>query len=152
MINPKQNRKMLLTKSHFTYFLGMSRVILCCAALILWSALAAACNIPVFRFALERWKPDSCEVVVFHNGALSTDDEKTVHDLETASLAKDGDANLHVIRCDLSHNADPELSDLWLSIKQKTGSQLPVLVARASHWSFPSSVAVEPLKSSRQRR
>lgn len=112
------------------------------AAIIVCSAVAAACNIPVFRFALERWKPDSCEVVVFHKGAMSADDEKTVGDLETASLAKDGDANLNVIRCDLSHNTDQELNDLWLSVKEKTNSQLPMLVARSlkgrgktvNHW------------------
>ena len=138
----KQNRKMLVTDSHFTCFRRMSRVVHCCAAFIVCGAVAAACNIPVFRFALERWKPDSCELVVFHRIAMSADDEKFVQDLERASLAKDGDANLNVIRCDLSHNDDQELNDLWLSVTEKTGSKLPVLVARSlkgrgqtiNHW------------------
>ena len=132
---------MLLNNPHFTCFRPMSRAVLCCAALMICSA-AAACNIPVFRFALERWKPDACELIVFHRTAMSGDDEKIVQDLERASLANDGDANLNVIRCDLSHNEDQELNDLWLSVKEKTGSKLPVLVARSlkgrgntiNHW------------------
>jgi len=103
---------------------------------------AAACNIPVFRFALERWKPDTCELIVFHQVELSAEDERIVKDLERVSLAKDGDANLNVIRCDLSQNEDQELRDLWQSVTEKTGSTLPVLVARSlkgrgktiNHW------------------
>ena len=95
----------------------LSRFARCIAAIIISSDVAAACNIPVFRFALERWKPDSCEFVVFHKGTMSEDDEKTVGELETASLAKSGDANLNVIRCNLSNNTDQELNDLWLSVK-----------------------------------
>ena len=61
--------------------------------------------------------------------------------MEAASLARAGQANLNVIRCDLSNNADQELSDLWLSVKEKT-DQVPILVARSlkgrgktiNHW------------------
>lgn len=142
MIQLKQNRKMLLTNKQFTCFPRVSRVVLCGAALVVCSAFAAACNIPVFRFALERWKPDTCELIVFHRMAMSADDQKIVQDLERAALANDGEANLNVIRCDLSHNDDQELNDLWLSFKETTGSRLPVLVARSlkgrgktiNHW------------------
>ena len=124
------------------YILPLHQITRISAAMVICSAVAAACNIPVFRFALERWKPDSCEVIVFHKGTMTADDEDTVDDLETASLAKNGDANLNVIRCDLRNNADQELNDLWLSVKEKTDSQLPMLVARSlkgrgktiNHW------------------
>ena len=62
---------------------------------------------------------------MFHRGAMSADDEDKVNDLESASLAKDGSANLNVIRCDLISNGDQELSDLWLTVKETTGSKLP---------------------------
>ena len=111
-------------------------------AIVLCTAVASACNIPVFRFALERWKPDSCEVVVFHSGPLLIEDETTVHELESASLARDGLANLNVIRCDLSNNRDEELNNLWLTVREKVGAKLPMLVARSlkgrgktiNHW------------------
>ncbi|MFM2004098.1 MAG: hypothetical protein RI963_3524, partial [Planctomycetota bacterium] len=35
-------------------------------AVLLFGSVAMACNIPVFRYALERWRPDACEVIVFH--------------------------------------------------------------------------------------
>lgn len=112
------------------------------AAIVVCAAVTNACNIPVFRFALERWKPDSCEVVVFYKGTLSADDEKIVSNLEAASLAKEGDANVSVIRCNLDSNSDQELGDLWLSLKEKVDSKLPMLVARSlkgrgqliNHW------------------
>lgn len=132
---------MLLINPHLTCIRRLFRVVLCSTAFMICSA-AAACNIPVFRFALERWKPDTCELIVFHQVELSAEDERIVQDLERVSLAKDGDANLNVIRCDLSQNEDQELSDLWQSVKEKTGSTLPVLVARSlkgrgktiNHW------------------
>jgi hypothetical protein len=34
------------------------------------SAPAVACNIPVFRYALERWRADSYEAVLFYRGRL----------------------------------------------------------------------------------
>jgi len=138
-----------LTPCRLPWVLGWARFVV---AIVLCAAVANACNIPVFRFALERWKPDSCEVVVFHEGPLSGDDENTVHELERASLAKDGFANLNVIRCDLTNNNDQELSDLWLTIKklmatqvaakEKSEAKLPMLVARSlkghgttiNHW------------------
>ena len=32
---------------------------------------AHACNVPVFRFALERWRPDPYRLTVFHRGPLA---------------------------------------------------------------------------------
>lgn len=138
-----------LTPCRSPKLLGFARFIV---AIVVSAAVANACNIPVFRFALERWKSDSCEVVVFYDGSLSADDQTTVVDLERASLAKDGLANLNVIRCDLRNNKDLELSDLWLIIKKLTATEVaakekseakqPMLVARSlkgrgttiNHW------------------
>ncbi len=43
---------------------------------------AHACNVPVFRFALERWRPDPYRVTVFHRGALSDVDRALIAPLE----------------------------------------------------------------------
>ncbi len=56
--------------------------ILATAVFLAWPSAASACNIPVFRFALERWKPDKYEVIVFHRGPLSDNDKKIVRWLE----------------------------------------------------------------------
>ncbi len=112
------------------------------AAIFVVSAVAAACNIPVFRFALERWKPDSTELIVFHHSAMTSDDDAIVREFEKLSRANDGMANLSVIRCDLDQNKDQELNDLWLSVREKIDAKLPVVVARSlkgkgktiNHW------------------
>ena len=103
------------------------------AALTLVAAVANACNIPVFRYALERWKPDSCEVIVFYRGTLTADDEIRVQTLEKASLAGNGVANLNVIRCDVETTQDNELNNLWQTMKDNARSSLPMLVIRSKH-------------------
>lgn len=118
------------------------RILKLFAAIMVCSVAASACNIPVFRFALERWKPDACEIVVFYEQPMSADDEQTMQNLERASQSHGGHANLNVIRCDVSANEDPELQNLWVSTKEKTGLALPVVVARSlkgrgktiNHW------------------
>ncbi len=37
-----------------------------CVTVTLWTMAATACNVPVFRYALERWEADHYEIVVFH--------------------------------------------------------------------------------------
>jgi hypothetical protein len=51
------------------------------ATLVLLTA-AQACNVPVFRFALERWQGDSYQVVVFHRGPLSLAQREEMRPLE----------------------------------------------------------------------
>jgi hypothetical protein len=98
---------------------------------LLTSSVVLACNIPVFRFALERWQPDPSEVIVFFDADLPDDDAATVKELETASSRNGGQANLQMIRCDLRTNQDQELQNLWLSTKEKTRLPLPAVVIRS---------------------
>ena len=51
------------------------------ATLVLLTA-AQACNVPVFRFALERWQGDPYQVVVFHRGPLSLAQREEMRPLE----------------------------------------------------------------------
>ena len=41
------------------------------SALMLLATTAETCNIPVFRYALERWKADTCALLVFHEVPLT---------------------------------------------------------------------------------
>jgi hypothetical protein len=45
-------------------------------------AIAHACNVPVFRFALEQWRPDPYRVIVFHRGKLSDAERDLIKPLE----------------------------------------------------------------------
>ena len=106
------------------------------------TSIVAACNIPVFRFALERWRSDACELVVFSEQPLSSADEMLINELEQASTLRGGHANLNVLRVDVSHTLDQELRDLWIATKQKTNLILPAAVVRSlkgkgqaiNHW------------------
>lgn len=46
------------------------------------ASAAHACNVPVFRFALERWRPDPYRVTVFHRGTLSNADRALIAPIE----------------------------------------------------------------------
>jgi hypothetical protein len=59
------------------------------------------CNIPVFRYALERWKPSVYELVVFHRGPLSDADRKVVDAL------RDLPVNVELDRVDTAGPLDP---------------------------------------------
>lgn len=58
-----------------------------CLVLMSWSTVASACQVPVFRYALERWRPDSYVAVVHHTRPLTPAQEALV-----ASLAGGGRA------------------------------------------------------------
>jgi hypothetical protein len=46
---------------------------------------ALACNVPVFRYALERWTPDNFSVVLYHRGPLSTNEQAVANALKEVS-------------------------------------------------------------------
>ena len=47
-----------------------------------FGAVACACNVPVFRFALERWRADAYRAVVFHQGPLTQAERELIRPLE----------------------------------------------------------------------
>lgn len=59
-----------------------------CAWLILLMAHPLPCNVPVFRYALERWPSDDYQLVVYHRGPLSRADEKLLGELEQSLAVK----------------------------------------------------------------
>src|SRR5687767_6507702 len=70
-------------------FLSSRRLFACCrtmafaaAMLVAGGPLARACNVPVFRYALEHWRADPYRVTLFHDGPLSEADEKLIRPLE----------------------------------------------------------------------
>src|SRR4051794_34079314 len=129
------------------------------AVLLLTAAPARACNVPVFRYALERWPADPYEVLVFHCGPLSFADKAL-----TAALAKLADADAPVanftFECvDLTTKPDRELARLFEAQPDK--QNLPLLVVRypapsgidANVWSGRLSAdAVRQLLDSPARR
>src|SRR5438045_7664376 len=83
-----------------------SVALLACAVVLALTTLAHACNVPVFRYALERWPSGNFEAFVFHRGAWSGEEQKQVEALKTHAL--DSHANLVIKDVDLaeSHGLD----------------------------------------------
>src|SRR4029079_17473948 len=48
------------------------------------AAMACACNVPVFRFALERWRPYVYRVTLLHRGPLSEAQREIARPLQEA--------------------------------------------------------------------
>lgn len=101
--------------------------LMCTAVLLLAGPPARACNIPVFRYALERWAGDSYEVVVFHRGALSPEVQAALDALEERTEDIDSFVNLTVRRVDLNGPVDEQMQQLWKAQKQP---KLPWMAVR----------------------
>ena len=120
------------------------------------STIAVACNIPVFRYALERWTPDICEILIFTSDPLNAEDETFVRNLERQSITASGPANSRVVRAELS-SLTPDLKDVWQSLQQTPNLKPPYVVIRSrhgkerivNHWSGPlkETTSVPILKS-----
>jgi len=88
---------------------------------------ARACNVPVFRYGLERWPADPYEVIVFHNGALSPEEREVVDWLNEPSGPNVRFANYLVREADLSSEVPEVLRELYDRLETKT---LPCIALR----------------------
>jgi hypothetical protein len=111
-------------------------------------AIAQACNVPVFRFALERWRPDPYRVVLFHRGELSSSEREMIrplHEQQDKRLA-----NLAVRTVDLDEkDASSEESVADRALFESLGNpSLPWLVIQyPSHLRIPKPAWAGPLKA-----
>ena len=91
------------------------------------SAAAVACNIPVFRYALERWRPDNIELIIFAEDGKFGEHASFVDSLKQSSLENDGSFNTSV------SIIDPKSGDekkLWNQLSSETAPTLPYFVSR----------------------
>jgi len=93
------------------------------------ASVACACNIPVFRYALERWRPDQCEAIVFHNGDLSAEQRRLIEELSAATIGKDQSANVKIVQSDISRTTALH-RELWTELESDPGASLPYVVLR----------------------
>ena len=84
-----------------------------------------ACSVPVFRYALERWAPDSYGLVVFHKGPLTDEQEALIGRMDLNQLPAEDFVNFMIKKVDLDANPEPQAVELWE--KQGTDS-LPWLI------------------------
>ena len=107
-------------------------------ALLLLSLVAStpsrgqACNIPVFRYALERWNPDTARVMVFYEGSLGDGDEALVSRMEQDTKALGGTTNAEMVRIDVTGAMGEKERAIWNSIQKGANVKLPYVAAQFS--------------------
>lgn len=111
----------------FKTFFRLSLIV---AAGLLWATGANACNVPVFRYALERWQNDIYHCMVFHRGDLSKDDQQRVDDLAKRSTLEGGASNLEVTTIDLAKPFEPGLEEIWKSVPADVKTPFVVVQSR----------------------
>jgi len=94
---------------------NMARLCLVCLVWLGACELAGGCNVPVFRFALERWVSDNYALVVAHDKVLTPAQRELTDRLLGKSTENGGKANLSVQVLDLAATpADPTVKYLPL--------------------------------------
>lgn len=100
-------------------------------ALLLCPVVVWACNVPVFRYALERWPAAPYEVVIFHRGPLPAPERAIVDALKDKGEAGKNLANFALLTVDLAALGNGPTTNLWA---RQTNAILPWMVVR-----FPGS-------------
>ena len=130
----------------------IARLMAALSICVMSASASLACNIPVFRYALERWQPDNCEMIVFHHGPLDQEQQQWLAQLKQEQLGRGDDNSSSLTLSDLS-SPTPAHTGLWDSIKKtaKHGVKAPYLLVRmklgkghiVNGWHGPLSDAVK---------
>ncbi|MEX2214551.1 MAG: hypothetical protein WD768_10510 [Phycisphaeraceae bacterium] len=101
------------------------------------AASARACNVPVFRYALENWPADAYEVWVFHDQPLTAEQSQWIADLRQQVVGRDKQLDSFFIEVmDVSQPMPDKAKAAYAKLKP---AQHPWLVVQ-----FPHSHADDP--------
>ena len=89
-----------------------------------------ACNIPVFRYALERWKPDPCEVIVFVDKPLSGQHRSIIDGI--AGEIDRSHANIKLTTVNVQSSPDAAEVQIWKGLEKSAGVELPYAIVRTT--------------------
>ncbi len=91
------------------------------------TALTWACSVPVFRYALEKWRTDPYEVLLFYKGELPADLKSWTDRFGRKNLPEDETANIRIKAINLDDKPHADLVTIW---KDQKTEQLPWMVIR----------------------
>lgn len=101
------------------------------AVLVILSGSLYACNIPVFRYALERWAPDQVEIIVFFEREPAAADSAAVDAIRRQTQASAGAVNATVREYKIGSAKDEDLDNLWTRVSAD-GATAPYVVVRST--------------------
>ena len=67
-----------------------ARITTVCLILLTAAVITEACQVPVFRYALERWQPDHYQLVIVHDGNLTSEEQANLTYLEENLVGPNG--------------------------------------------------------------
>ena len=117
-----------------------------------------SCSVPVFRYAIERWRPDPYKGIFIYRGSISEQDRALLEQLKQFSSNPDYPLNLLLREVDADTFSKEKLTDL---LKGPVPDKLPVLAVwypnqmgeKTPVWIRPlTSTFVETLVDSPKRR
>lgn len=76
------------------------------------ASLTLACSVPVFRYALEHWRPDSYVAYVFHDAPLTAEQQNLLKSMQPRGTEGQPAANVNVRIVDVTSDADPVVQQL----------------------------------------
>jgi hypothetical protein len=89
-------------------------------AAFIWPLLSEACDVPVFRYALERWLPDTYTVTILFDSPLNKEQSAAMELLRTSAGSSGARPNLRVVEVDISKGAPDEVKLIREGIKDQT--------------------------------
>lgn len=99
------------------------------------------CNVPVFRYALERWTADPYRLTVFYHDEITSDHKDLLAELNQISFQGDSTLNIIIEYSDLNNSAQNPLKDfddnltyplMMLSYPEQTGIPYPIWLGELS--------------------
>jgi hypothetical protein len=119
---------------------------------------ARSCSVPVFRYALERWKPDPYKGIYIHRGPLTKQDQVFLRQLESVAQNPESPLNLLIRPVETAAFGEEKLKEL---LKGPIPDKLPALAIwypdqmgkKAPLWKLEATpVIVNALAKSPKRR
>jgi len=91
--------------------------------LILAAQTSEACQVPVFRYALERWRPDPYQLVIVHDGNLTIGQKSDLVHLEESLVGPNGPVvNLRFDTIDLAK--EKEQLERWENVHKEENAPM----------------------------
>ena len=105
--------------------LGLFYIFVALFFLFIFPQTTQSCDVPVFRYALERWQPDLYHVFIFHQGEMTHKVKDQVEELNNHSVRNGGTTNFEVNTFNVSDHMPEPITELWQSLDNQ---ELPCTV------------------------
>lgn len=114
--------------------------------MIVCSPRVIACNVPVFRYALERWQSDDYQLVIIHQKDLTKDQKTIAASIKASTRELGGSLNLRVLQYDLRNETNTPFHGIWKNYATDDQSPLAALLYSQNAREVPDRiVSVTPL-------